>query len=133
MHRDYSLFSCKTPVRPQTDFERVLVMSKCRVAIASVLVVFGFSVASAQQTIVIPDNLFTQAGFLVKYATTPEKDRSSPVVSAGQAGDTEKETAGSITSMPMPSAAIVPMSERPKRTRHTATGLISVLEGTAAH
>ena len=73
MHRDYSLFSCKTPVPPQTDFERVLVMSKCRVAIASVLLVFGFSVALAQQTIVIPDNLFTQAGFVVKYATTPEK------------------------------------------------------------
>lgn len=27
----------------------------------------------AQQPIVIPDNLFTQAGFVVKYATTPEK------------------------------------------------------------
>src|SRR5689334_11710867 len=29
--------------------------------------------AAQQQTIVIPDNLFTQAGFVVKYATTPEK------------------------------------------------------------
>jgi len=33
----------------------------------------GLSFALAQQTIVIPDNLFTQAGFVVKYATTPEK------------------------------------------------------------
>ena len=49
-------------------------MSILRIAIGSALVVLGFSVASAQQTIVIPDNLFTQAGFLVKYATTPEKE-----------------------------------------------------------
>src|SRR5215813_5630352 len=35
--------------------------------------VLGLSFALAQQTIVIPDNLFTQAGFVVKYATTPEK------------------------------------------------------------
>jgi hypothetical protein len=34
----------------------------------------GMSLASAQQqTIVVPNNLFTQAGFIVKYATTPEK------------------------------------------------------------
>jgi len=33
----------------------------------------GLSFALAQQTIVVPDNLFTQAGFVVKYATTPEK------------------------------------------------------------
>ena len=28
-----------------------------------------------QQIIVVPNNLFTQAGFVVKYATTPEKSR----------------------------------------------------------
>jgi hypothetical protein len=48
-------------------------MSIRRVAIGSTLAVFALSVAFAQQTIVIPDNLFTQAGFVVKYATTPEK------------------------------------------------------------
>jgi hypothetical protein len=39
------------------------------------LLVFGISLAFAQQQqgIVIPNNLFTQAGFVVKYATTPEK------------------------------------------------------------
>jgi hypothetical protein len=43
-------------------------------------IVLGFSLlvgilppATAQQTVVIPDNLFTQAGFVVKYATTAEK------------------------------------------------------------
>jgi hypothetical protein len=41
-----------------------------------VFVVWGLSLASAQQQlIVIPNNLFTQAGFTVKYATTPEKSR----------------------------------------------------------
>jgi len=41
---------------------------------ASALVLYALSFAHAQQqTIVIPDNLFTQAGFVVKYATTPEK------------------------------------------------------------
>lgn len=35
--------------------------------------VLGLSFAFAQQTIVVPNNLFTQAGFVVKYATTPEK------------------------------------------------------------
>src|SRR5262249_24848901 len=34
---------------------------------------FVLSPAIAQQTIVVPDNLFTQAGFIVKYATTPQK------------------------------------------------------------
>lgn len=48
-------------------------MSMRPATIGSVLVVLGFSIALAQQTIVIPDNLFTQAGFVVKYATTPEK------------------------------------------------------------
>ena len=48
-------------------------MSDCRIAAGlSLLVYFFFSSAHAQQTIVVPDNLFTQAGFVVKYATTPE-------------------------------------------------------------
>ena len=42
---------------------------------AAALLALGLSFALAQQTIVIPDNLFTQAGFVVKYATTPEKVR----------------------------------------------------------
>jgi hypothetical protein len=45
-----------------------------RVIIGSALLLFGVSLAVAQQQdIVVPDNLFTQAGFIVKYATTPEK------------------------------------------------------------
>lgn len=41
----------------------------------SAFLVFGISLAFAQQQqgIVVPNNLFTQAGFVVKYATTPEK------------------------------------------------------------
>jgi hypothetical protein len=38
-----------------------------------VLLALALSIALAQQSIVIPNNLFTQAGFIVKYATTPEK------------------------------------------------------------
>jgi len=40
-----------------------------------ILLALGPSLAAAQQqqTIVIPNNLFTAAGFMVKYATTPEK------------------------------------------------------------
>ena len=88
MRRGCCLYNCRIPVRLRIEFRRVLArstpeivsreylaMSIRRAAVASVLVVFGFSVASAQQTIVIPDNLFTQSGFLVKYATTPEKER----------------------------------------------------------
>jgi len=48
-------------------------MSKCRIAIGLLLLFGTLSPAMAQQTVVIPDNLFTQAGFVVKYATTPEK------------------------------------------------------------
>jgi hypothetical protein len=44
-----------------------------RAIIGSALFVLGLSFALAQQTIVVPNNLFTQAGFVVKYATTPEK------------------------------------------------------------
>jgi hypothetical protein len=40
---------------------------------AFTLLALALSIALAQQTIVIPNNLFTQAGFIVKYATTPEK------------------------------------------------------------
>src|SRR4029078_12853383 len=47
-----------------------------RVIVGSVLLMCGLSFALAQQqTLVVPDNLFTQAGFAVKYATTPEKNR----------------------------------------------------------
>jgi hypothetical protein len=48
-----------------------------RIIIGSALLVCGSSFAPAQQQqlIVVPDNLFTQAGFVVKYATTPEKTR----------------------------------------------------------
>ncbi len=46
-----------------------------RAIIAFAPLVLFVTFAFAQQTIVIPDNLFTQAGFLVKYATTPEKER----------------------------------------------------------
>jgi hypothetical protein len=44
-----------------------------RAIIGAAPLVLGLSFAFAQQTIVVPDNLFTQAGFVVKYATTPEK------------------------------------------------------------
>jgi hypothetical protein len=45
-----------------------------RAIIGSTPLMLGLSFALAQQqTIVVPDNLFTQAGFVVKYATTPEK------------------------------------------------------------
>jgi hypothetical protein len=49
-------------------------MSICRIALGFSLLACILSPANAQQqTTVIPDNLFTQAGFVVKYATTPEK------------------------------------------------------------
>jgi hypothetical protein len=38
------------------------------------LVSVSLARAQQQQAIVIPDNMFTQAGFVVKYATTPEKE-----------------------------------------------------------
>ena len=46
-----------------------------RALIGFVLLVLSPSLAAAQQqqVIVIPNNLFTAAGFMVKYATTPEK------------------------------------------------------------
>jgi hypothetical protein len=45
-----------------------------RMLIGSALFGCGLSFALAQQqTVMVPDNLFTQAGFIVKYATTPEK------------------------------------------------------------
>src|SRR5215510_14904580 len=48
-------------------------MPICRTVSAAALLALGLSFALAQQTIVIPDNLFTQAGIAVQYATTPEK------------------------------------------------------------
>lgn len=45
-----------------------------RAVIGTALLAYGLSLSFAQQqTIVIPNNLFTAAGFVVKYATTPEK------------------------------------------------------------
>ena len=45
-----------------------------RTIIGSALLVFGLSFALAQQQVIVaPDNMFTAAGFVVKYATTPEK------------------------------------------------------------
>jgi hypothetical protein len=45
-----------------------------RIILTSALLVCGLSfVLAQQQVIVVPNNLFTQAGFVVKYATTPEK------------------------------------------------------------
>jgi len=45
-----------------------------RTLFGSALLVCGFSVAAAQQqAVVVPNNLFTAAGFVVKYATRPEK------------------------------------------------------------
>src|SRR5215510_9309362 len=44
-----------------------------QVIIGAAPLVLGLSFAFAQQAIVVPNNLFTQAGFVVKYATTPEK------------------------------------------------------------
>ena len=45
-----------------------------RTIIGSALLIYGLSFALAQQqVIVVPNNMFTAAGFVVKYATTPEK------------------------------------------------------------
>ena len=45
-----------------------------RVIIGSALLVYGLSFSAAQQQVLeVPNNLFTAAGFVVKYATTPEK------------------------------------------------------------
>lgn len=44
-----------------------------RVLVGSALLIGTLTSSLAQQTIVVPDNLFTEAGFVVKYATTPEK------------------------------------------------------------
>jgi len=51
-------------------------MHTYRITIGFALLMCGLSFARAQQQqlIVVPDNLFTQAGFVVKYATTPEKE-----------------------------------------------------------
>ncbi len=45
-----------------------------RLTIGSMVLAMGLSCAAAQQSVVVvPNNLFTAAGFVVKYATTPEK------------------------------------------------------------
>jgi hypothetical protein len=49
-------------------------MPKYSTLIGSALLVCGSSFAAAQQqVVVVPNNLFTAAGFIVKYGTTPEK------------------------------------------------------------
>jgi len=49
-------------------------MSIYRALVGSLLLMCGLSFAAAQQqVVVVPNNLFTAAGFVVKYATTPEK------------------------------------------------------------
>ena len=49
-------------------------MSVYRALVGFVLLACGLSFAAAQQqVVVVPNNLFTAAGFIVKYATTPEK------------------------------------------------------------
>jgi len=49
-------------------------MSIYRALIGFILLGCGLSFAAAeQQGVVVPNNLFTAAGFIVKYATTPEK------------------------------------------------------------
>ena len=51
-------------------------MSIYRALVGFVLLACGLSFAAAQQqAVVVPNNLFTAAGFVVKYATTPEKSR----------------------------------------------------------
>jgi hypothetical protein len=51
-----------------------LKMPTRRLTIGSMVLAFGLSCAAAQQSVVVvPNNLFTAAGFVVKYATTPEK------------------------------------------------------------
>ena len=47
-------------------------MSIYRALIGCMLLTCGLSIAAAQQQ-GVPNNLFTAAGFVVKYATTPEK------------------------------------------------------------
>src|SRR5262245_43206399 len=61
------------PQGPPTTNAGEKIMPFRRATIGAAPLVLGLSFAFAQQTIVIPDNLFTQAGFVVKYATTPEK------------------------------------------------------------
>jgi hypothetical protein len=49
-------------------------MRTFRVLFGFILLTCGLPVAVAQQpAVVVPNNLFTAAGFVVKYATTPEK------------------------------------------------------------
>ena len=49
-------------------------MPSYRALIGIALLACGLSFAAAQQqVVVVPNNLFTAAGFIVKYATTPEK------------------------------------------------------------
>ncbi len=57
----------------QFNHVRELAMPTGRAFIGCALLIFGLSFTHAQQITVLPDNLFTASGFIVKYATTPEK------------------------------------------------------------
>jgi hypothetical protein len=52
---------------------RELAMPTARAFIGYALLICGLSFTHAQQITVRPDNLFTASGFVVKFATTPEK------------------------------------------------------------
>jgi hypothetical protein len=55
-------------------FVTKLALSIRRALVGYLLLAYGLSFAAAQQqVVVVPNNLFTAAGFIVKYATTPEK------------------------------------------------------------
>lgn len=58
-----------------------------RALVEFVLLACGLSFAAAQQqVVVVTNNLFTAAGFVAKYATTPEKKRNPEILATGQAG-----------------------------------------------
>ena len=92
----------------------------------------SFARAQQQQVIVVPDNLFTQAGFVVKYATTPEKEAILKRLPPDKLV-TQKKTASFIMFMQTPPAATVPTFERPRPTLLTKTGQTWVLPAVAVN
>ena len=68
-------------------------MSIYRALVGFLLLACGLSFAAAQQQNgVLPNNLFTAAGFVVKYATTPEKSAILKILATGQTGKRERRT-----------------------------------------
>jgi hypothetical protein len=53
--------------------ELTMQINRVLVGFALLALSSSLAVAQQQQVIVVPNNLFTAAGFVVKYATTPEK------------------------------------------------------------